>query len=478
MKANLIGRKEECERLDDCMDERTAQLVIVYGRRRVGKTFLINEYFEGNFSFKLTGSFDQPREIQLRNFIDEYNRKTGERMAPPKDWIEAFGCLRDYLERSKGKGKQIVFFDEMPWLDTRKSGFLPAFEWFWNDWGSAQNNLVFIICGSATAWMVDKIANNKGGLFNRQTCRLFLEPFNLFETEDFLMSKDIHWSRYEIAECYMILGGIPYYLNLLRSRESYTQNIDRLFFQNRGELRDEFDHLYQTLFSNSESYIKVVEALSHKNSGLERLEIAEKTGIPANGALTTILNNLVNSGFVRISEFYGRKKKNALYQLADYYTVFYFRFVKDFYGRDEHYWSHTIDNPARRAWEGLSFEQLCKDHIPQIKHKLGIAGVLSEESVWYIHGNEEEGITGAQIDLLIDRRDQVINLCEMKFSINEFVIDKKYDAVLRNKLDSFRRTTGTRKSLQITMITTYGVKRNKYSGLVQSQITLDDLFHE
>lgn len=293
--------------------------------------------------------------------------------------------------------------------------------------------VVFIVCGSATSWMINNFNQNKGGLFNRQTCRLYLKPFTLREVEAFLEHRNIYWSWYEIAETYMIMGGIPFYLNLIRGSLSFSQNIDNLFFRKNGELHDEFDHLYQTLFSNSENYIRIVQALSEKPGGLTRYELAEKAGLSTNGNLTEIINNLIASGFVRVSSFYRKKKKDALYQLSDYYTAFYFRYIKDHYGRDEHYWSNAIDDPARRAW--------------------------------------------AQIDLVMERRDRVINLCEMKFSINEFVIDKAYDAVLRNKLDAFRRVTGTRSSLQITMITTYGVKKNKYSNLIQSQITLDDLFY-
>ena len=478
MKSKIIGRKEECDRLQDCMTEDVAQLVVVYGRRRVGKTFLINEYFENQFAFKMTGSYGKTKSFQLRTFTDELNRKTGSHHSVPKDWIEAFNLLRDYLESLDSNKKHVVFFDEMPWIDTKRSGFLSAFEWFWNDWGSSQDNLVFIVCGSATSWMVDHFANNKGGLFNRQTCKLVLKPFTLHETEEFLNSRDIFWSRYEIAECYMIMGGIPYYLRLLNNRQSFSQNIDRLFFSQNGELRDEFENLYRTLFTDSENYIRVVQALSKKNSGLSRKQISDQTRLPQNGVLSDILKNLVSSGFVRISNYYHQKKKDALYQLSDYYTAFYFHFIKDHTGMDEHFWSNTTDNPSRRSWAGLTFEQLCKDHISQIKHKLGISGVLSEESVWYVPGNEEEGITGAQIDLIIDRRDMVTNLCEMKFSINEYLIDKNYDAVLRNKIDTFRRLTNTRKSLSLTMITTYGIKKNKYSSIVQSQVTLDDLFHE
>ena len=475
---NIIGRIEECSRLDRCMRSNTAQLVVVYGRRRVGKTFLINEYFNNRFAFKLTGVYGQKRKEQLQNFTAELNRKSKKKYSVPVDWTEAFNCLRDYMDGLSEDDKQIVFLDELPWLDTKKSGFLPAFEYFWNDYASAKHNIVVVLCGSATSWMDEKITKNKGGLFNRQTCRLYLEPFSLYEVEEFLISRNIKWSRYEIAECYMIMGGIPYYLNLLDSEESLHQNIDRLFFKKKGELWDEFDHLYNTLFSNSEYYVSVVEALSEKRGGLTRNEICTKVGKSNGGDISRVLNNLVLSGFVVVCDFYERKKKEALYQLSDYYTMFYFKYIKNHYGKDEHYWTNSVDNAARKAWEGLTFERLCKDHIKQIKHKLGISGVLSEESSWFVKADDDKGIAGAQIDLLIDRRDHVVSLCEMKYSINEYDIDKEYDANLRNKIASFSKVTKCKKTVQLVMVTTYGVKRNKYSGLVGTQVVLDDLFHE
>lgn len=473
----IIGRQAECDRLEKCLTASQAQLVIVYGRRRVGKTFLINQFFEGRFDFKLTGAYAQPKETQLRYFIAELNRQAGTEHSAPKDWIDAFALLRDHLSSLSKEEKHVVFFDEMPWMDTQRSGFLAAFEWFWNDWGCTQDNLIFIVCGSATSWMVEKIAENKGGLFNRQTCRLYLQPFNLSETEAYLLSRGIDWSRRDITECYMIMGGIPYYLSLLDPELAFNANIDNLFFRKRAELWDEFDHLYQTLFSNSEQYIKIVEQLSKKRMGLTRSEISEQTRLPANGALSKMLNDLADSGFVRKYNFYGRKSKDMLYQLSDYYTLFYYRFIKSGFGKDEHFWSNTLENPARYAWAGLTFEQLCKDHIPQIKRKLGISGVLSEESSWSASPKDEKDAAGgAQIDLLIDRRDRVVNLCEIKFSMNEFLIDKEYDQKLRNKISAFRQTTNCKKTIQLTMITTYGVQQNKYSGIVSNEVCLDDLF--
>lgn len=478
MKKKIIGRINEYERLNKCMREDTAQLILVYGRRRVGKTFLINHYFKNSFDFKLTGAYNKPKADQLQVFVSELNRKTNGKNKAPVDWTEAFELLRGYIDSKASKDKIIVFFDEMPWMDTHKSGFLSAFEFFWNDYGSAIDNLVFIVCGSSTSWLVDNIEHNKGGLFNRHTCKLFLNPFTLCETEEYLREKGIKWSRYDIAKCYMIMGGIPYYLSLLDKEMSYLQNIDYLFFRKNAELRDEFDHLYNTLFTHGDNYIAVVEELSKKRIGLTRSEISESTGLANNGALSKIIKNLVDSGFVRENQFLGKVKKDALYQLADYYSCFYFHYLKDHKGRDEHYWSNTLDVQSRKIWADITFEQVCKDHIAQIKKKIGISGILSEQYSWFTKGNKKLGTAGAQVDLLIDRRDRVVNLCEMKFYGNEFVIDNDEDSRIRNRIEVFRRETKTKKAIQIIYVTTYGVKENLYSSIVQKQVTLNDLFEK
>lgn len=476
MKKKLTGRIKEYARLDKCMREDTAQLVLVYGRRRVGKTFLINQYFGNSFSFKLTGAYDKPKADQLHAFITELNRRTHKENKAPSSWAQAFEMLREYIEIQESDKKCVIFFDEMPWLDTHKSGFLSAFEFFWNDFGTSVDNLVFIVCGSATSWLIDNIEHNKGGLFNRQTCKLFLEPFSLFETEEYLTNKGINWSRYDITECYMIMGGIPYYLSLLDKEMSYLQNIDYLFFRKRAELWDEFDHLYNTLFSQSENYISVVSELSKKKNGLTRAEISRATGLALNGVLSRIIKNLVDSGFVRENQFWGKKKKDTLYQLADYYSSFYFHYLRDNKGRDEHFWSNTLDVPARKAWAGNMFEQVCKDHTKQIKQKIGISGILSAEYIWFKRADTKLNTQGTQIDLIIDRRDRVIDLCEIKFSLGEYTIDKEYDEKLRKRIEAFRKNAKTKKAVQIVFVTTYGVESNPYSSIIQKQVTLDDLF--
>ena len=474
---DIIARKKECETLQESLDSRTSQLIIVYGRRRVGKTFLINQFFDNNFSFKVTGIFNKPKKTQLEAFTKALNFYFKLNLKVQTSWFNAFDILKRALaEQKKSSKKSVIFFDELPWLDTQKSDFLPAFEWFWNDWGCTQNNLMCIVCGSATSWMVDNIDHNKGGLFNRQNSRIYLEPFNLNETREFLLTKNIDWSPYDIAECYMVMSGIPFYLNLLKPKFSVSQNIDNIFFKKKGELWDEFEHLYHTLFSNSEAYIKVVELLSTKRIGYSRQEISEKTKLAANGKLSRILDNLVYSGFVRSYPFYGNKKKQTLFQLCDYYTLFYFKFLRDNAGRDENFWSNSYDNASTNAWRGFTFEQMCKDHIRQIKQKLGISGVLSNESAWFVKADEEND--GVQIDMLIERRDHVVNVCEMKFSQDEFTIDKDYEQNLRRKISRFIGFSGTKKTIQLTFVTTYGIKKNMYSSRVTNQVVLNDLFKE
>ena len=472
----IIGREKEIQQLLKCYESKESQLVILYGRRRVGKTFLVNQTFEDKFDFRLSGDFNLKKNEQLFNFYDELKKRSQKEIVVPKSWREAFFQLRDYLETLDKNTKHIVFLDEMPWLDTHKSGFLVAFEYFWNSYGANKNNLMLIVCGSATSWLVENIDHNKGGLFNRQNCRIYLEPFNLYETKKFLESKNIVWSDYDFCECYMIMGGIPYYLNMIDSSIPYSQNIDNLFFKKHAVLWDEFDHLYKTLFSNSESYIKVVETIFTKRIGLTRKEIVEISKLSDNNEMTKMLKNLVDSGFVREYPFYGNKKRLTKYQLADYYTMFYLKFLKDKVGKDEKFWSNTLENPARKSWAGFTFEQLCKDHIRQIKKKIGFSAVLSQESSWFVQGDEEN--EGAQIDMLIDRRDRVINICEMKFSSDEYSIDKDYDQNLRRKINRFAEVTGTKKALKLTFITTYGVKMNMYSQRITSQVTLEDLFEK
>ncbi|MCL2650291.1 MAG: ATP-binding protein [Candidatus Azobacteroides sp.] len=469
---NIIGRVEEIQRFTDYINSDKAEFLVVYGRRRVGKTFLIRQFFKEKFTFYLSGAENASKQQQLFNFTTALNKCSGMEFSPVDSWQKAFVQLENYLQSVKTHGRKVIFIDELPWLDNAKSGFLSAFEYFWNTYASSKKEIFLVVCGSATSWIMSKIIRNRGGLHNRVTRQIFLQPFTLNETEQFLKSKKIVLSRFQIAECYMIMGGIPYYLEQLEKKYSLEQNIDNLFFKKTGILRDEFSRIYSSLFKSPEKYLQIIEILAQKRKGLLREEIVKFSKIPDGGGLTAILEELELCGFISINNNFSTAKNNKLYQLTDFYSLFYIHFVKGRKVSDKSFWTNTINTPSHNAWTGFSFELLCQLHIEQIRRKLGISGVITYTSSWRSR-NEDDN---AQIDLIIDRNDNVINVCEIKFSRKEFVITKDYDENLRNKVWTFAEKAHTKKAIHITMLTTYGVKRNEYWGNIQSEVILDDLF--
>jgi len=492
----LIGREKEIGILKGCLESDKSEFVAIYGRRRVGKTFLVKELFEEEFTFYSTGILNGDRDTQLQVWNDEMARSGGASFTPARNWIEAFENLNLLIEqssitegdtgvktkkmmrgRSGGKTgerpkKKVVFLDEIPWMATMHSDFLAGLDYFWNRWASSRKDVLLIICGSAASWITDKIINDKGGLHNRLTRQILLEPFTLRECEQFFKSRRIPMTRYQMAEAYMIFGGIPYYLNLMEPKYSLYQNVDEMYFAPGAQLHNEFENLFRSLYKNAENYVRVIEALGKKGIGLTRSEIADGAKITDGGSLTKILKDLSISGFIREYKAYGRKKRDSLYQLIDFFSLFDIRFRAK---REEHasdYWLRFSSTSGHSTWAGLSYEKLALLHLPQIRKKLGIAGVLTSAFSWR---GEYEG-TGAQVDLVIDRNDNIINLCEIKFSSGPYQIDKKYHESMRNKRAAFANSTRTRKAVQTTMITTFGLKRNAYSAEIVSEVELDDLF--
>lgn len=480
MKDNsIIGREYEQKLLQEYFDSQKSELVAVYGRRRVGKTYLIKRFFNEQFDFWFTGIYDAKKTDLLKLFGMELEKYSGKKIKTPKDWFEAFNALTEYLS-SLGKEKITVFLDELPWLDTPKGNFLQAFSYFWNMWHSDKGQLKLFVCGSATTWMLDKFVGDKGGLYGRVSRAIYLPIFTLGETEQFLKEiKGIVLNRHQILELYMILGGVPYYLDMLKKDIPLATNIDYLFFKSGAPLKTEYDFLFRSLFKESKAYKKVIEILSGKLSGLTRNDIMVAAKLDKGGNLSEILNNLCACDFVRKYTAIGKAERDAIYQLTDLFSLFHLRFVENDNSQDENFWSNMSSSGTKNAWAGYAFEQVCLHHINQIKSKLSILGVLSSTYSWQCKPFTDENGTewkGGQIDMLIDRKDQVINVCEMKYSINEYAITEEYEKKLRERAGLFQHITKTKKALQHTFITTYGVKKNLYSGIVQSEVTMDDLF--
>ena len=478
----MIGRIEEKKYLLSLIDEEEPQFVAVFGRRRIGKAYLIRESFNHNFTFQHTGISNnqiepgQRKSAQLNKFLEslkEYGYCGKDKL---DSWNDAFNALKEIIKASD-EDKKIIFIDELSWMDTKESGFVSALESFWNGWVSARSekDVVLIVCASATYWMIENIVNAKGGLHNRLTGQLYLKPFTLKECEEYLQYKKIVFNRHQILQCYMIMGGVPYYWSLLKKGKSLAQNIDDIFFKEGAFLANEYDNLYSALFNKPAQYISIVEALSTVNKGISREEISKITGINSSGDLTTKLAELENCGFIRKYIPFGYKQKNCIYQLIDNFTLFYYKFMKDNV-HNENYWKENLNSPSVRAWSGIAFERVCLEHIPQIKKALGISGVYTEVNAWSCNRDDKKGIKGSQIDLLIVRKDQVINVCEMKYSETNYLVDGKFDLNQKRKISDFINSTQTRYAIHSTLITTYGVEENAYSGDIQSIITADDLF--
>lgn len=473
----LIGRQREWEELQWAIDSNRSEFVIMYGRRRVGKTFLVRRFFNDQFSFHYVGAHKQNKDKQLQNFNEALMRFSGDLRLPKlKSWHEAFLQLEAYLEQCQEKRK-VVFFDEMPWIDTQGSEFVEELEYFWSRWVQNRDDIVFVACGSATSWMKDKLEDNQGGLHNRITHRIYLRPFFLSECKAYLLEHGFDWDEYQILQCYMIFGGVPYYLSLLRPSLSLPQNVDSLVFRRGGDLSDEFNELYNALFNKANRYIAIVKFLSTKREGFTRDEIEQGTGY-GGGGLSKMLDNLERCDFIVSYAQFGNKTKLTLYRLADFYTLFYFRYVENNRSRDEYYWQHHYMDRGVAAWEGFTFEEVCLRHLPHIKKGLGISGIATEASSWRFTPAKDDQRNGAQIDLVIKRADKIIHLVEMKFSETPYVITKAYEQRLLERKALFMELTRITRGVVLTFVTPWGLSKGLRSSLVHSEITVKDLFAE
>ena len=474
MSTYLIGREEEKKALLQAIRSDKPELIAIYGRRRVGKTFLVRNTYKSKLNFEIAGIQNGTLKEQLQNFsyrLSEYSN-TRVSATPPANWIEAFHLLSKYLPRKKVK-KHVIFIDELPWIATPRSGFLKAFDNFWNSWAS-KKNIVVVICGSAASWMIKKVIHNKGGLHNRVTQVINLHPFTLRETESYFNKKKINLNRYQILQIYMAIGGIPLYLDKIEGGKSAAQNIDLLCFSPKGFLRDEFTKLYSSLFTNPESHVKIIRAISSKWKGLTREEIIRQSKLSDGGSINRILDELVYSGFISTYLPFDKKKKDKLYRLTDEYSLFFLKFI-EYSPSVKNTWIKLSQSQKWKAWSGYSFESICIKHGELIKQALGIEAVYTEFSSFLIKGNKTK--QGVQIDLVIDRNDNSINICEMKFYNGKYSITKKYAADLRQKQIRFQEKTKTNKQIFLTMISSFGIEHNKNSlGLIDHDLTIDVLF--
>lgn len=475
----MIGRKNEVSELTDLYNSGKAELVAIYGRRRVGKTYLVDEAFKGKITFRHAGlaPLEKDRIGQLQAQLDQFYHSLllhgMKKSHKPETWIEAFYMLETLLEKMDDGSRQIIFLDELPWLDTPRSGFITAFEGFWNIWGCHRENLMVIVCGSANSWILDNLINNHGGLYNRVTYEIKLLPFTLKECEEYYQDKQMGFSRYDVTQSYMIIGGIPYYMGYFKKGLGLAQNIDRLFFAENAKLSDEYNRLFASIFDQPVLIQKIIRFLYTRNYGYTRKEISDELGVSTGGWLSRALKALIASDFVVKYVPFGENKKYEYYKLTDPFCLFYLKYVDGKNGVDDKYWQKNINSQSVVSWRGFAFENVCFNHIRQIKHALGISGVSTTHSAW-IKQKDADG--GMQIDLVISRSDNVVNMCELKFYSDDFVVSYDYYRIILGRQETIRPMLPRKVSVQSTLITTFGLSRNEYQGAFANVITLDDLF--
>lgn len=472
---DIVGRKDEIEQLKEYYDSNRPEFIAVYGRRRIGKTFLIDEFFFRKYAFNISGVIDGEKSEQMAAFMQGL-RNIGYEQSTPKTWMDAFFELGKLLEQKIEKNKRcVIFIDELPCFDTPKSGFIRALGHFWNTWAQKRPQVMLVVCGSATSWMVNNLIDNHGGLHNRITHEIHLAPFTLNETEQFLKVKKIVLDRLSIVQLYMAFGGVPYYLDMIKAGESAAKAIDRIFFSAKGALAGEYERLFASLFRDPAPYLKIIEVLSKCRQGVTREQIISILGKHDNGHISEYLGNLIKCDFVRYYFVKTKKvkKTDGLYQLTDFFVIFHNTFLNKPVN-DEHFWSNNQLSSMTKTWYGLAFERVCMAHINQIKHALGIDRIGTQFYSWRSKSSQQ----GSQIDLLIERADRVINLCEIKYSDSEYRFTKDEDIKLRNRQADFIAETGTNFAVHPTIITTYGLRQNTYSGGIVAQVTLDDLFEK
>ncbi len=470
----IVGRENEIRLLNEYVNSSNAEFVALYGRRRIGKTFLVNQLYGKKFAFAVTGILSGTYDEQMASFVEALKDFGCDVPSIPEDWMSAFILLKNFLKTRMTEGSPlIVFIDELPSFDTQRSGFVRALGYFWNSWASLQENLTLIVCGSATSWMINNIVNNKGGLHNRITHEIHLRPFSLKETELLLQSNEFQWDRNQILNAYMALGGIPYYLCMLRKDESFAQNIDRLFFSEDSTLRREYKRLYETLFNSPTIYFEIIRILATNKTGLTREDITNQIGMESSGNLSSKLEDLINCDIIRKYSVRTKKIKtrSAIYQLVDFFSLFYLTFSPKA-ALEDNYWQNHLGSPELNTWLGLAFEKVCLTHIAQIKKALKIDGISTQHYSW----RSKQSDNRAQIDLIIERADKIINLCEIKFCNEKFALTKAESEKLQNRTATFRSETALSYPIWLTMITTNGLAPSVYNSNVVKELTMNDLF--
>ena len=493
----MIGRKKEIKLLNEICDLEESSLVAIYGRRRIGKTYLVNHMFkkyrQDCLFFEFTGAYDGDKRGQIDNFIDQvYEWFYVEPSFEIKSWSDAFRFLKRTIDKEIKKRdsneKVIVFLDEVPWIDrSNKGGFLSALGYFWNTWCEPRENVVLILCGSNSSWIRDKILKNaRGSLYQRVTHQISMYPFDLKETKAYLLEqKGFMIDNKTVTDIYMIFGGVAKYLSFLNPNESSAENIDRVFFSIHGSMYREYDELFSSLFADKSDYYKsVIELLCTRRSGFSLSDISKAFNEKLGGKLRLAIAELEECGFIKGLSKYGNSVRGVNYMIVDPYILFHHKWIKGFSRNDiatlpNNYWLHKSSSQSYAVWSGYAFEIVVMVNIRLYLNAIGRLGFFSGVYHWQ-HMAKSEDEQGAQIDMVVNYGNNIFDILECKYYNSEYVISKEYAKNIKNKLSMFKKYglySKQKSELRLVFLTSYGVKMNAEAhSLNISRVCLDDLF--
>lgn len=482
----VIGRAKEKAELKTVLESKKSEFLGIYGRRRIGKTFLIREYFKnmkGVQFLSFQGQKDVDTKTQIDTFYHELEKqfKINYQLKRARDWQGAFHDFDKFIEKHTLENKKdviVLFLDELPWFCNSKAGFLPALDYYWNQRWSANAKMKLIVCGSAASWMIKNVVNAKGGLHNRLTKKMYIAPFQFVEVKEFSKTNKLNFTDTQLLQIYMVLGGVPFYWSLLKKTTPISKQIDDLLFGKNAILKNELQNIFRSLFDNSELHLRIVKILSAAKSGIERNTLLNKCQIKSGGQASQYLDNLIHSGFIESFHLFGNKKKLTLFRLIDSFSYFDSYWSKQSLGLVA-FWQNKIQTPKLNTWAGYAFENFCLQHINQIIKALEIDRQVEAIHSWHsIDQNKKGDIEekGAQIDLIIERMDGVLHVIEIKYSQNEFVLKKEDAKNILNKVDRFKEKTQYRGQIKINLVTPIGLKKGLWNDEVfDKTITLKDL---
>ncbi|MFH1654342.1 MAG: ATP-binding protein [Pseudomonadota bacterium] len=486
---SFVGRRDEIRRLDEIVERKRASFIVVYGRRRVGKTELIEQYFCNDTVLKFEGieidkedvrNYDERQKFQ----IDQSLKRLAKYLDNPligKVQCRTWGDFFDILSEVATKQNVVIYFEEIQWLANYESHFFSELKPFWDDRWRHNEKLKLVICGSSTSFIVGQLLSNKA-IYSRSQEEFHLREFNLMEIRDYLGNK----GHKETMLAQLTVGGIPEYLGRLKEKGTVLSNLCKNSFRPDAFFSLEKDKIFISSLSRNHNYQKIVEYLGRcKFATALEITKAIKGDSAGGGSVTRLLEDLSRCGFIKRYTPIHKDDQSKLirYSISDEYLQFYFRFIKPKLTKiqNKSYVENTLQGINKRSFEtvmGFNFERWCQKNASLFAKILGFSGV-EYESGSFFDAKTQMQEKGFQIDLMYIIKGSKIIICEIKFY--DGLVDNRVCEEVKRKIELFQLSMQRYKNYtyEAVLITTEGVRD---SATIQATfdhiITFEDIFDE